>query len=219
MISLTNPMISSEVVVRSLFHLPRHLNKQCRTKQHHGPESCTTPHQLLCRDSRILPWNQSPTLPLKKWFLLPWGRERIHGTYQKWNIGIWWNMMEYDGAHIWEHDWNMYNIGNWCNTVFPTMRWNQEPISAPRSQTQQCSLGYPPKFGRSILITPPRPPLKPTSGYTVWCLPPLPFFVGFILGFISFIPLSFANLRIFQAVQVWYYQQHWAPHHFLQLLV
>ena len=83
---------------------------------------------------------------------------------------------------------NMYNIGNWCNTIFPTMRWNQEPISAPRSQTQQCSLGYLPKFGRSILITPPRLPLKPTSGYTVWCLPPLPFFVGFILGFISFIP-------------------------------
>ena len=40
-------------------------------------------------------------------------------------------------------------------------------VRTPRSQTQQCSLGYPPKFGRSILITLPRLHLKPTSGYTM----------------------------------------------------
>jgi hypothetical protein len=54
-----------------------HLNKQCRTKQNHGPESCTTPHHVniphsssggiaaSCRVSRL----SSPALSLKKWFL------------------------------------------------------------------------------------------------------------------------------------------------------
>lgn len=86
-----------------------HLNKQCRTKQNHGPESCTTPHHVniphsssagtaaSCRVS-------SPALPLKKWFL-------YHGEEKEFMARIKSETKEYDGAHMGTYG-NMYNIGN-----------------------------------------------------------------------------------------------------------
>ena len=132
---------------------------------------------------------------------------------------IWWKIMSI---------WNMYDIGNWCNTILPCLE--KPNVRAPRSQIQQCSLDYRPEFGRSIQNN-----IKLHSvllhdclsrGFEclqihirLYCVMPVfsSFLVGFILASSPFC-LDIASFN-FQAIRFWYYQQHWALHHFLQLLV